>query len=1562
MKQRFSSLDVKVISQELASEIVNLRVSNIYDLSSRIFLFKLAKPDHRKQLIVDSGFRCHVTQYSRATATMPSAFVTRMRKFLKSRRITSVKQIGTDRVIDFSFSDGMYHMFLEFFAGGNIIITDREYNILALVRQVSVSEGEEARVGIKYTVTDKQNYHGIPEITLGRIKETLEKAKALFAHEDGAPKKSKKKKNADVLRKALSQGFPEYPPLLLDHAFAVKEVDPTTALDQVLQDDSLLQRVNEVLEEAQNEDRKLSTEESHPGYIIAKEDNRKPASVNETALETGNLLYEDFHPFKPRQFEGKSDIKILEFPSLNATIDEYFSSIETQKLESRLTEREEAAKRKLDAVRQEHEKKIGALKEQQELHIRKAGAIEDNVYRVQEAMDAVNGLIAQGMDWVEIARLIEMEQSRGNPVARIIKLPLKLYENTITLLLGEAGDEQDEGDELFSSDESEESEDEEENNGNQQTPTVLTIDIDLGLSPWANAKQYYEQKKQAAVKEQRTAQSSTKALKSHEKKVTEDLKRGLKQEKQVLRQTRQPFWFEKFLFFISSEGYLVLGGRDAMQSEMLYRRHLKKGDIFVHADLEGAKPMIVKNRSKDPNAPIPPSTLSQAGNLCVATSSAWDSKAVMSAWWAQASQISKTAEVGGLLPTGEFLVKGEKNFLAPSQLVLGFGVMFQISKDSLKNHKTHLFDEPEAPESTTEGIHNPAEESTQRSEEQPETIGLPELSEDPKGQVDEQSSESEDEPENTDSLPPRNPLQGGLSEPLPTEDAWGETKASGSDGENTPNKPEQQEGPSDEEDVEAAPADEQVEEGEKGPVEESASLGEHERTLSAREKRSLRKGKSPEPGQQPPGKNSASATKGAAAKGTNPISARGKKGKAKKAAAKYADQDEEDRELALRLLGANKGKAGKAAAAAEAKVNREKEAEAQKKRRQAQHERATEAERRRQALFEEGGDDYDEATAAVEAADLEWIPALIGAPRPEDEILAAIPVCAPWAALGRYRYKVKLQPGTVKKGKAVKEILGRWVAETTTGKAKKEYAEEAGISLADAEKLRAREGDTIKAWKDTEIINNVPVGKVRIMLGAGGGDSKGKGKGGGGGGAKLVSFVPRLVAGGCPRSFMRFLSTTTTMSPKEKTRIVSVRRLNKEGPGNKSLSEWWESERRHKTPEAAAIEEAAQLLRTNNIPVAFPTETVYGLGADATRSDAVRGIYKAKQRPSDNPLIVHIDSLEMLERLLNPPESSATRRSESPRNTMPAVYQSLIARFWPGPLTILLPNPSGSLLANEVTSKLTTFGARMPSSPLARLLIHVADRPLAAPSANASTKPSPTAAEHVYHDLQGRIELILDGGSCGVGVESTVVDGLCHPPAILRPGGIGIEEIRTCAGWENVQLGYHDGTLDVKEIPRAPGMKYRHYSPKARVVLFEAGSKEQSVAKHIRKDLEDTAIGAHMIGIVRTKNWRRCLGLLSEEEIERTLKPLPSLVDGFVGFSVPVKGHPSRSPAFKEAFDCYLGPDVESVARGLFAALRAMDEMEVDVIYVEGIPDQEGDRAAAVMNRLRKAAGAELRV
>lgn len=528
-----------------------------------------------------------------------------------------------------------------------------------------------------------------------------------------------------------------------------------------------------------------------------------------------------------------------------------------------------------------------------------------------------------------------------------------------------------------------------------------------------------------------------------------------------------------------------------MQGELLYRRYLNKGDIFVHADLQGALPIVVKNRPGYADAPIPPSTLSQAGNLCVACSTAWDSKAVMSAWWAYPIQVSKIAEVGGgILPTGDFQIKGEKNFLAPSQLVLGFAVLFQISQESIKNHKQR-FDTEEALAGADVG--QPKAESPVEQPPLEQTEASPAVDE-PGEQEQEGNESGEEEEEEEDRRPARNPLQRGESE-LPTSQ---EPHAQFSDAESEDEDEEQngqrhvgETGSAQDEGIAEALDQENELQDEEAASTTDVATSEHqqeEQKLSARERRTLRQGKSLDRQDQ-------------AEPASRIPPTRGKKAKEKRAAAKYAHQDEEERELALRLLGANKGKAAKAAQAAEAKAQREREAEAQRQRRRAQHERAAEAERKRQAQFaEDGADDYNEETAAAEAADLSWIPALVGTPSPGDEILAAIAVCAPWASLGRYKYKMKLQPGTVKKGKAVKEIVGRWVSETTTGKVKKDHAEDLGISRVDAEDLRAREGELIKAWKDTEIINTMPVGKVRIMTpgGAGGGGDKGKGKGGGG--------------------------------------------------------------------------------------------------------------------------------------------------------------------------------------------------------------------------------------------------------------------------------------------------------------------------------------------------------------------------------------------------------------------------------------------------------------------------------
>jgi L-threonylcarbamoyladenylate synthase len=397
---------------------------------------------------------------------------------------------------------------------------------------------------------------------------------------------------------------------------------------------------------------------------------------------------------------------------------------------------------------------------------------------------------------------------------------------------------------------------------------------------------------------------------------------------------------------------------------------------------------------------------------------------------------------------------------------------------------------------------------------------------------------------------------------------------------------------------------------------------------------------------------------------------------------------------------------------------------------------------------------------------------------------------------------------------------------------------------------------------------------------------------------------------------------------------------------------------------------AANKIREGDLPVAFPSETVYGLGADATRSDAVKSIFAAKQRPADNPLIVHFASVKQLRNLLQ--GNNTTTSTEDP---IPSIYQPLICAFWPGPLTILLKLPSPSPLAPEVTAGLNTFGARIPASPIALGLIRLANVPIAAPSANASTRPSPTTADHVAHDLDGKIEIILDGGPCDVGVESTVVDGLVSPPVILRPGGIGVEQLRACPGWENVKVAYEDQAQKSNDVPKAPGMKYRHYSPRAKVVLHEEESCPPTFSEIARISQWEK------VGFVRTKRWGE-YPLFSDSKHNKSgvttspAKEMPNGLSDFKSNPLSLPGVVSQSVPKSHMVTIYdeatgaqitavvvdLGSDARDVARGLFSALRELDGKGVKAIFVEGIADTEGNVAAAVMNRLRKAAEVNVKV
>jgi L-threonylcarbamoyladenylate synthase len=343
--------------------------------------------------------------------------------------------------------------------------------------------------------------------------------------------------------------------------------------------------------------------------------------------------------------------------------------------------------------------------------------------------------------------------------------------------------------------------------------------------------------------------------------------------------------------------------------------------------------------------------------------------------------------------------------------------------------------------------------------------------------------------------------------------------------------------------------------------------------------------------------------------------------------------------------------------------------------------------------------------------------------------------------------------------------------------------------------------------------------------------------------------------------------------------------------------------------EHPAVQEAAACLRRGET-VAFPTETVYGLGANAYHSDAVRKIFAAKGRPSDNPLIVHIWHPESLEELVT---------------VVPEAARLLMETFWPGPLTLILP--SSGRVAPEVTGGLETVAVRMPSHPVAQALLKACGFPLAAPSANRSGRPSPTTAGHVLEDLKGRIAGVLDGGPVPIGTESTVVDVSKGRPVILRPGSITREELERVLGTAIPAAGLEEkqGSAPGREdslVPRAPGMKYTHYAPKGQLWLVKGSLAE--VRRRIVEEARARGCSGLRVGILTTEE--------GEAYYRQALAGLPVLV-------LPC-GRRSR---------------LETVARFLYACLRQFDAADIQVIYAESFASE--GIGAAIMNRLEKASG-----
>lgn len=331
-----------------------------------------------------------------------------------------------------------------------------------------------------------------------------------------------------------------------------------------------------------------------------------------------------------------------------------------------------------------------------------------------------------------------------------------------------------------------------------------------------------------------------------------------------------------------------------------------------------------------------------------------------------------------------------------------------------------------------------------------------------------------------------------------------------------------------------------------------------------------------------------------------------------------------------------------------------------------------------------------------------------------------------------------------------------------------------------------------------------------------------------------------------------------------------------------------------KIAETTAIKKAAQYLLNNEV-VAFPTETVYGLGANALEKEAVMKIFKAKGRPTDNPLIAHIADKDQLPVLIE--------------GDVPSIAEKLINEFWPGPLTLIF-NKSKKM-PQVTTAGLDTVAVRMPSHPVALALISKVNLPLAAPSANSSGFPSPTRAQHVYNDLNGKIPLIVDGGICNIGVESTVIEIEENNLNILRPGGITRGMISELIG-----DSYHVKMADTAEVnrPKSPGMKYKHYAPRTPLWIFNNDNKLEKLLNGYNINNKNTLV------ILSSETLSR----LDESSIKTDIKNM--------------------------------GPidNLKYIAQNLFNFLREADQKDYELVLIEEVPNK--DIGEAVMNRLKKAA------
>ncbi|OII75343.1 uncharacterized protein cubi_01864 [Cryptosporidium ubiquitum] len=720
VKSRMTSIDICAMVHSISKDLKGQKLINIYDINSRTYLFKFGG-EEKKFLLVESGIRFHTTHWKRenehkTSVSSISFFNSKLRRYIRNKKLEDISQMSMDRIVKltFGFGDNTFNLILEFFVAGNIILTDCNYKILVILRDTNdlsigkyynwkdceavLSPSRSFSYPIKSSVSNTLNN---PLQWLNNwkncnyMKEELKKILNELENHDSNKKEtelmcSKNRRQAEKHNSGVK---------VLDVFSRILKSFNISILEKLLESEdvsgyelftySMIDKISEKFIKCINKASDALSyilNHNYKGILIIRIPSEKEILQGDTIIQNQTSITENYeHEIKEKVYisyspyieehswissaqtipkEGIIISRVSD--SFCECVDEFYSSIDIVKDSKVAKQEQKTIYSKVDKVKIDQERRLEGLSSEREACITRARFMESHQEILEKVLQLIRHLIATGAQWQDIWNEIQQQKKKNHPLAKHIK-SLHLKDDKVKIIFSSK--------DLSSEDIS----------GVEQIGKGIEFDLLISKSIQSNVRFQYMESKVLAEKLEKTQHAYKIALKkvtNLANKEAEKASKGLISNTSRIKKLRAKYWFEKFYWFISSDGYLIIGGHDASQNELLFRRYLEKNDRYIHADIHGATTCIVKN----PNnvLEIPLNTLCEAGQMSISYSKAWVNKTLISAWWVYPDQVSKTAPSGEYLTTGSFVIRGKKNFLPPLKLEMGCALYFIKSKQALK--------------------------------------------------------------------------------------------------------------------------------------------------------------------------------------------------------------------------------------------------------------------------------------------------------------------------------------------------------------------------------------------------------------------------------------------------------------------------------------------------------------------------------------------------------------------------------------------------------------------------------------------------------------------------------------------------------------------------------------------------------------------------------------------------------------------------------------------------------------------------------------------------------------